>query len=154
DVTLEEGENTFILEAKKDDTSHSETYLVYYNPEATEGDEEIDPDERAPTIEVFDIKDGETINNSIRTLHVKAKNYKDEYITQTEEGTESNNGITVAVNMEDEEQMSLTLHINNGENAIEMTAEDEEGKTATKQLTIYGEDVEDGEPIGTAARSV
>src|SRR5699024_2433394 len=85
---------------KKDDTSHSETYLVYYNPEATEGDEEIDPDERAPTIEVFDIKDGETINNSIRTFHVKAKNYKGESITQTGEVTASNNGESVAVNWE------------------------------------------------------
>jgi len=154
DVTLEEGENTFILEAKKDDTSHSETYLVYYNPEATEGDEEIDPDERAPTIEVFDIKDGETINNSIRTFHVKAKNYKGESITQTGEVTASNNGESVAVNWEDEEQISFTLHIHNGENAIEITAEDEEGNTATKQLTIYGEVGEDGEPIGTATISV
>lgn len=153
-VTLKEGKNTFELVVHSNGSSHSETYTVYYEPEATGGEEETTPNERAPEITVHDIKDGETIKNSIRTFHVKVKDYNGNSITNTGNISVTNNGEAVPVDHPDGSQISFTLSINDGSNHIVVSAEDSEGNKATKELTIQGEVDEDGTPIGTATISV
>lgn len=154
-VSLVEGKNTFLLEAKKGTVSASETYTVFYEPEATGGNEEDkEKDEQAPEITVYDIKHGETIKNSIRTFHVKVKNYKGESITQTGKINVTNNGEAVPRDWTDSQQISFTLQVKNGTNHIVINAEDTEGNKASRELTITGQVGNDGDAIGTATISV
>ncbi len=154
-VNLQEGANTFELKAEKDSYSETSTYLVYYEPEVTDGEvEEKEPNENEPEITIYDIKDGETVKNSVRTFHVKVKNYKGESITKSGKISATNNGETVPVDWPDSDQISFKLAINNGENEITVHAEDEEGNKASKTITIQGDIDEDGAPIGTATVSV
>jgi|SRR5690625_968535 len=153
-VTLTEGKNTFEIQAEKDSYSHSESYTVYYEPEATGGEDDDEANERAPEITVHDIIDGETIKNSIRTFHVKVKDYKGNSITQSGKISATNNGEQIARDHTDSQQISFTLSIHNGSNHIIINAEDAEGNKATKELTIQGEVNEDGASIGTATISV
>lgn len=153
-ATLDEGENTFDLTAEQDGVSQSESYTIYYEPEASGGDEEEEPNENAPEISVFDITDGETINNSIRTFHVKVKDFQGDSITETGKITVTNNGEEVSRDWTDQEQISFTLPINEGTNEIAIHAEDLDGNKASKELTITGEVGEDGTPIGTATVSM
>lgn len=154
-ATLTEGKNTFVLQAKDGKTTQTETYIVFYEPEATGGNENhTNPNPNAPKISIFDIKDGEVINNSIRTFHVKVKNYKGESITRTGKINVTNNGKAVPRDWTDQKQISFTLHVTNGKNHLIITAEDSEGNQATKELTITGKVGNDGDPIGTATISV
>ncbi len=153
-VSLKEGKNTFYLEAVKGAMSHSETYSVFYEPEAVGGEEDNDEDNHAPTITVSDITDGETINNSIRTFHVKVKNYRGESITGSGKIHVTNNGEDVPRDHTDSQQISFKLQIKEGTNHIVIHAEDAEGNTATKELTITGKVGEDGSPAGTITISM
>ena len=153
-ATLEEGENTFDLKAEEGGISQSESYTIYYEPEASGGDEEEEPDENAPEISVFDITDGETINNSIRTFHIKVKDFQGDSITETGNISVTNNGEDVSRDWTDKEQISFTLPINEGTNEIVIHAEDLDGNKASKELTIIGDVGEDGSPIGTATVSM
>lgn len=153
-VSLKEGKNTFYLEAVKGAMSHSETYNVFYEPEAVGGEEDNDEDNHAPTITVHDIEDGETINNSKRTFHIKVKNYRGESITGSGNIHATNNGENIPRDHTDSQQISFKLQIKEGTNHIVIHAEDVEGNTATKELTIYGKVGNEGDPIGTATISV
>src|SRR5699024_9718912 len=94
-VTLNEGENTFKLQAEKNEVSEAILYTVYYEPDATGGEDEEEPHEQQPEITVSDIADGKTIHNSIRTFHVKVKDYQGKSITQSGKINVTNNGETV-----------------------------------------------------------
>src|SRR5699024_7965502 len=73
-VDLVEGNNIFELTAKKGDVIQNKTYKVIYNPGAT-GDENPDTDEYAPTVEIFDISDGQALKSSFYTFHVKSTSH-------------------------------------------------------------------------------
>ncbi|MEI3611567.1 DUF4430 domain-containing protein [Pseudogracilibacillus sp. SO30301A] len=158
-VTLIEGENEFNLVAKKGVETLSETYIVTYLSRTTdtedededEEDEEID--EKAPTIEIFDIKDGQTLKGSTKTFHVRGTTYDGKSITAGNgKINATNNGTNIKIDWPDSDQISFTLEVQNGENNIVITALDNEGNQATRQLTVYG-DITDG-VIGTVTISL
>lgn len=153
-VTLTEGDNVFELTASKGEITHTETYNVFYSPTVGGGEEKED-DEFAPTITVYDIEHGETIRNATRTFHVKATSYKGTTLTGGNGVvTASNNGNPIDISWNDSSKISFTLKLVNGENNIVIIAKDQEGNTATKELTVYGELVEEGEAIGTVTISL
>lgn len=153
-VTLIEGENIFVLTAKKGNVKHTETYKVIYSPEVGNGEGQ-EEDKHAPTITIFDIKDGETIKNATRTFHVKAVSYEGKSLTGGNGVvTATNNGKPISINWSDSSQVSFTVKLENGENNIVVTAKDSEGNTATKKITVYGKVVEEGGVIGTITLSL
>lgn len=182
-VQLAEGKNTFYLETKVDSATYAETYVVYYEreqvvepePDPDEEDEEDEeeeeeeeeeeddkgeqpePNEGAPEITIYDMKNGETIKNSIRTFHIKVKNNAGQSITGSGLGSKisaTNNGEQIPRDHTDSHQISFTLQVKEGTNHIIVYAEDKDGNKASKELTFTGELDDDGSPIGTATFSV
>src|SRR5690625_1106315 len=153
-VDLVEGENIFTLTAKKGDVIQNETYKIVYNPDANR-DENPDVDEYAPSLEVFDISDGQTLKSSYYTFHVKSTSYKGESLTGGKgEITAKNNGSPIRVNWVDSAQISFTMDVQQGENKIVIEAKDDEGNSTTKTLIVHGDLYEDGETIGDITISV
>lgn len=147
-VTLSEGENTFDLTATKGDVTHSETYVVTYNPNASDGGKEED-NKYAPSIDIYDISDGQTLRSSSYTFHVRAKTHDGESITAGNGTiTAKNNGSPVRVNWPDSDQISFTFDVQSGENNIVIDVRDKEGNSATRTLKIYGDLAEEGEGLG------
>jgi len=155
-VTLSEGKNKFELTAAKSGVSHNETYEVIYNPKANGGEEEEDEDNKyAPTIEVPDLEDGQTLRSSSYTFHVHSNTYKGDPVTAVN-GTVSaqNNGRPIKVNWVDGAQISFTMDVESGDNNIVIEATDNEGNNAIKELTVHGDIAEEGEVIGNITISV
>lgn len=147
-ITLKENENTIELYAEKGSQSHSETFTIHYKNNPTEdGDEEEDP--HAPTIEIHDLNDGQTLKGTIKTFHVSAKDYTGEYISSIQV---TNNNENVNHDWVNIDKTSFTLKVKDGENNIVITATDDEGNTATKSLTVHG-DISEG-VIGHATISL
>lgn len=147
-ITLKENENTIELYAEKGSQSHSETFTIHYTTNPTEdGDEEDDP--HAPTIEIHDLDDGQTLKGTTKTFHVSAKDYNGDYISSIQV---TNNNENVNNDWVNDNQTSFTLKVKDGENNIVVTATDGEGNTATKSLTVHG-DISDG-VIGHATISL
>ncbi|MBO1005552.1 DUF4430 domain-containing protein [Pseudogracilibacillus auburnensis] len=168
DTTLIEGENIFTLTAKRNSVTYEEVYVVIYSPKqqsdpredeneedngGTDDDDKGEQNKHAPTIEVHDIADGATIKSASHLFHVKAYNYAGKSLTAGNgKVSAKNNGASLKINWSDSSQISFDLDVQSGENNIVITATDNEGNTATKQLTVYG-DIVDG-VIGTAQISV
>lgn len=154
-VTLMEGDNSFQLTALKGEVEHTETYNIFYAPENSNDDNEQEEDKNAPTITVHDLENGETIKNKTRTFHVRATSYAGKSLTGgSGVVSATNNGSSIGINWTDSAQISFTLTLQNGENHIIITAKDQEGNTATEELVVYGDIVEEGEAIGNVTISL
>lgn len=153
-VDLLEGENIFKLTATRGDVTHSETYVVIYNPHASGGGDK-EENENAPIIQIYDISDGQKLRSSSYTFHVRSKTYKGDSITAGN-GTISarNNGTPIKVNWLDGDQISFTLAVQSGENRIVIESKDNEGNIAIKSFTVYGDLAEEGEAIGNIKISI
>lgn len=154
-VTLREGDNVFELAASKGEITHTETYNIFYSPAAGGGDQEQKEDEFAPTITVYDIENGETIKNATRTFHVTAMSYNGATLTGGNGViTATNNGSPIDISWNDSSKISFILNLVDGENHIVITAKDQEGNTAIKELTVYGDLIAEGGTVGTVTISV
>lgn len=152
-VTLTEGANTFELVAQKGDVTIKEAYTVHYDPDSGGGGEE--ENKNAPTIEVFDIADGQTLKGATYTFHVRGLTYSGESLTKGNgKISATNNGNPIGVKWLDGAKVSFNLDVVEGENNIVITAVDNEGNTATEELTVTGALAEEGAVIGTTTISV
>lgn len=156
-TTLQEGENNIKLTATYKDEALIQNYVItYVVPQSGEQQEkEKDKNAHAPTITVFDIKEGEVIKNSQRTFHVKAFDYKGKSLT-TGNGiiSVSNNGNPVQFGWKDSSQISFKLNIQNGHNSIVITGIDEEGNKGVYELVVIGQVAEEFGSVGTVTISL
>src|SRR5699024_3326028 len=78
-VTLQKGENTFELIAKNNDAEVVEKYTIAYT-EST-GGKENENVEREIKLSIPDLKDGQTLRNTVHTFNVKALDDKGKLLT-------------------------------------------------------------------------
>lgn len=152
ELTLQEGENDITLTAGSGNDSVIQKYVVSYVKPAGEEESDAKEDEKAPTI-VTDLKDGTTINGTIKTIDVMPVDYEGKRIRGSKVSV-TVNGVGVPFTWDDSTKTSYKLELQNGENKVVITAWDDEGRTTSLAFTIYGTAVEDGGRIGTATISV
>lgn len=152
-VTLQEGRNTVVLTATNDEKTIEKTFTINLNlPNGGSKDEEIDSN---IYIDFPDLKEGQTIRNSVHTFHVKVVDKYGKQITDRAISiTAKNNGENIPIDWNNNSLVSYTLSVVDGANFIEVTAKDNDGNIGTASLTVYGDIASDDEPIGTITFSL
>lgn len=152
-VTLKEGKNTFVLTATSSGQTVEEQYIINYSmPDGGADDEDIESD---IYIEFPDLKEGQTIRNSVHTFHVKAVDKKGKQIN--DRGitiSAKNNGKNIPIDWNNGSHVSFTLSVVDGTNYIEVIAKDSKGNIGTASLTVYGDIASDDEVIGSITFSL
>lgn len=151
-VSLREGKNTITLKAKKGKNIAEKTYIVHLSKPDGGSSEDVEADFY---IQFPDIKDGETIRNSVHTFHVKAVDEKG--ALRTNRGisiTATNNGERIPIDWSNDAHVSFKLSVVDGTNEIKVTAKDRDGLTATATITIYGDIAGENEVIGSITFSL
>src|SRR5699024_9303613 len=146
-TVLTEGLNKIIVSAEHNGQTIEKQYSINYRmPDGGNENDEIDSD---IYIEFPDLKDGQTIKNSVHTFHVKAVDKNGKQITDRGISIKAqNNGKNIPIDWNNESHVSFTLSVVYGTNYIEVTAKDSQGSIGTANLTVYGDIADDNEVIG------
>lgn len=152
-VTLQKGKNNFEIIAKNNDAKIVEQYTIVYT-ELT-GGKENENVEREIKLSVPDLKDGQTLRNTVHTFNVKALDEKGKLLTgQGVTISAKNNGESIPVNWANDAHLSFTMEVQDGTNSITISAKDKHGNVATKSITVTGDIAGEGEPIGSITLSL
>lgn len=152
-VTLNEGENIVLFKATHEGKTVSEQYTVTYaKPDGGKEDEEI---EQEIKLHVSDLEDGQTLRNTVHTFNVQALDDAGNRLTDRGVSiSASNNGESIPVNWSNDAHNSFTMNVQDGTNNVKITAKDQDGNIGTKNLTVQGDIVGEGEPIGHVTLSL
>ena len=152
-TVLTEGLNKIIVSAEHNEQKVEKQYSINYRmPDGGNENDEIDSD---IYIEFPDLKDGQTIKNSVHTFHVKAVDKNGKQITDRGISIKAqNNGKNIPIDWNNESHVSFTLSVVDGTNYIEVTAKDSQGSIGTANLTVYGDIADDNEVIGAITFSL